>query len=73
MIYVHNTLKQMIETGHGRWRWQKNTESALSLPSERQRETLAPARRALPGGRVSLAALTKYRPASQAGRAVLLG
>lgn len=27
MIYVHNTLKQMIGTGHSRWRWQKNAES----------------------------------------------
>lgn len=29
MIYVHNTLKQMRETGHSRWRWQKKEESGL--------------------------------------------
>lgn len=29
MIYVHNTLKQMREAGHSRWRWQEKEESGL--------------------------------------------
>lgn len=40
MIYVHNTLKQMRETGHSRWRWQEKTESGLFLGCERQQEML---------------------------------
>lgn len=70
MIYVHNTLKQMIETGHSRWRWQKNTERVLLLCSERQQEILA---HTPPGWGISLAAFTKYRSASQERQAVFLG
>jgi len=63
MIYVHNTLKQMRETGRSRRRRQENAEPVLSLRAERQR----------PGRGTSPAASTKPHAASREGQAAFLG